>query len=531
MNGLLGRLRHAFTRSVGVRRPQPRSFMPEGPVSPAKMLDSALDPHRVRRCEAWLAGWFGDEGSLYPDFTVSRGDVVLDRGCDDPAILDYCRQRGARIVGGDAASRAVGRATRVICLGQLDTADDPSALLAELARAARPGARLLLSAPALPLAAFSGRSPPLATRGYDRAELRALVEDAGLTVASERGDGFFWFMAHAFNDAIEPREGESTPLLDAWAGSWADALAGRDGDKLLRTMNDVLPLRHMLVAVKPGGGAGEAAYVGPARSWPDSWRGTPDPSVDGVDPVPLCYRAERMAGWFDDARREIVPGFSVSAEDLVLDAGCGGGGIAGICADYGARLILADVDPEKVEAAERLVRSRTDREVRSLVSDIDPLLLEDDLVTRVVCTEVLEHVPDPDLVLKELIRVGRAGALFLLTVPGDRSEATQKVLAPDFYWQPPNHIRIFTKDEFHALVERSGLHVESYLPDSFFWAMFFVLLWQTGTWVGDRHHSLSLWARTWQMLIDEPGSEGVVRTLDALMPKRQAIVARKPAGA
>ncbi|WP_215199644.1 methyltransferase domain-containing protein, partial [Escherichia coli] len=45
-------------------------------------------------------------------------------------------------------------------------------------------------------------------------------------------------------------------------------------------------------------------------------------------------------------------------------------------------------------------------ELECLVSDCDPLPLADATATRVVSTEVIEHVDDPRQFLAELVRVG-----------------------------------------------------------------------------------------------------------------------------
>lgn len=51
------------------------------------------------------------------------------------------------------------------------------------------------------------------------------------------------------------------------------------------------------------------------------------------------------------------------------------------------------------------------------VASADALPLDDDVVDAVLCTQVLEHVPDPFAVLREAARVLRPGGGIYLTVP------------------------------------------------------------------------------------------------------------------
>jgi len=71
----------------------------------------------------------------------------------------------------------------------------------------------------------------------------------------------------------------------------------------------------------------------------------------------------------------------------------------------------------------------------------------------VLCTEVLEHLPDPDLCVREMARVVKPGGRLLVTVP-----FTQPLheLPSDFYR--------FTPGALEHLFERSGLAVEHIEP-------------------------------------------------------------------
>ena len=85
---------------------------------------------------------------------------------------------------------------------------------------------------------------------------------------------------------------------------------------------------------------------------------------------------------------------------------------------------------------------------------------------------MLEHTSKPEMILKELVRVGKTGAQYLITVPDARSEMLQEPFANPIYFSEPNHIQIFDKERFVQLVENSGLKIEKYDTWGFYWTVF-----------------------------------------------------------
>jgi len=258
-----------------------------------------------------------------------------------------------------------------------------------------------------------------------------------------------------------------------------------------------------------------------------------EPSVehvdDGPDPFMLGLHDMVLSGWFNNATGELVTGFPITGDDIVIDVGCGEGGFANFCAGRGAHVILADADGTKIQKALERLSGSSARKIEAHVTRCDPLPLPDDFVTHVICNEVLEHVDDPTAFAAELVRIGRPGALYLITVPGTEQERLQQNLAPPFYFEKPNHIRIFEADAFAALVEGAGLVIEHRMFYGFFWSIWWLLFWQTGIPLGQgKHPSLDAWTRTWAEVLKGKDGAKIKRTFDAFLPKSQVIVARKP---
>jgi SAM-dependent methyltransferase len=119
-----------------------------------------------------------------------------------------------------------------------------------------------------------------------------------------------------------------------------------------------------------------------------TWYGDTDP-MSQVDPPLVAAVAERAG------RR-------------VLDLGCGLGGYSRALGERGFDCYALDVADEYVEAA-RGIGVRADR------YDGQRIPLEDDAVDTVILIEVIEHLEEPEALLREAARV--AGRNVLVTTP------------------------------------------------------------------------------------------------------------------
>jgi SAM-dependent methyltransferase len=248
-----------------------------------------------------------------------------------------------------------------------------------------------------------------------------------------------------------------------------------------------------------------------------------------------------QSGWFLNDSGELFRGFPIGPEDRVLDYGCGGGGATLFCARRGAEVVFTDVVAEKVDSLRERIKETPARAAHGFVTTDNTLPLADASTTRVVCLEVLEHVPAPADLLAELVRVGQPGALFLISVPDPAGEKIQQAFAPPFYFEAPNHIHIFEREALAALVREAGLEIIEHSGNGFFW-----MLWMSFYWVLLRNADaepegeafdlvqppypplLNDWTRIWHQIIKMPESAPLKQALDQALPKSQVILARKP---
>jgi SAM-dependent methyltransferase len=246
-------------------------------------------------------------------------------------------------------------------------------------------------------------------------------------------------------------------------------------------------------------------------------------------------------GWFSGDSGELLKGFAITADDTLLDVGCGEGVATLFAVRQGASVIFTDSEHDKVRELARQVAAQSDKPNLGLVSNSLPLPLASGCASKVVCMEVLEHIDQPEPFMAELVRMGRPDALYLLSVPSPVGEHLQKGIAPASYFQSPNHVQIFSAERFAALVEDAGLVIEHRQATGFFWVMGMIFFWASeraagrdlGGAVRDRIQApypplMESWAKTWQDLLAQPDGLAIKQMLDRFMPKSQVIIARKP---
>ena len=116
---------------------------------------------------------------------------------------------------------------------------------------------------------------------------------------------------------------------------------------------------------------------------------------------------------FIDAFNLLNKDLSVSKK--VLDIGCGEGVISNLLYDKFNNIKITAVD--YFEEAIKKAKENNPRNIFFDTGDITALKYADNSFDIVVSTEVLEHIPNPDIALKELYRV--ANKHIILSVPSE----------------------------------------------------------------------------------------------------------------
>ncbi len=257
--------------------------------------------------------------------------------------------------------------------------------------------------------------------------------------------------------------------------------------------------------------------------------------IDYARPKPgfIGLKDRRLEGWFDAATGQLASGVHVPASHTVIDVGCGDGALIQFCAQQGAEVVFIDRDEARLARTNTRIEASPARAKLGIRSDCAPIPVADNSGDLVICTEVLEHVPDPEAFLSELVRVAKSGGQLLVTVPDSRSEQFVGATAPSAYFEEPNHIRIFSSEQFRELLLGAGLEIESHQYMGCFWSVYWPLSWLTcepgaGLPVDNPHPIIDHWIRLWEAVQDHPQGHKIRTALNQLLPKSQSIVARKP---
>ncbi|MEM9054704.1 MAG: class I SAM-dependent methyltransferase [Pseudomonadota bacterium] len=156
----------------------------------------------------------------------------------------------------------------------------------------------------------------------------------------------------------------------------------------------------------------------------------------------------------------------LSSGDRVLDLGCGEGRhVHGLYMLGGLNLAGVDLDEAALKKAEAglaiLPKPAADEtgQVSFEMGDATALRFADNTFDAVICSEVLEHLPDYDAALVEIRRVLKPDGKLCISVPHAWPERICWKLAPppDGYpFQPGGHIRIFDEVDLKISIERRG---------------------------------------------------------------------------
>lgn len=160
----------------------------------------------------------------------------------------------------------------------------------------------------------------------------------------------------------------------------------------------------------------------------------------------------------------------------VLDFGCGNGAQTVQFAETGCKILAVDIDTDDLKALRRHIAGEKIHAIQPLCYDGAHLPLANATIDLVLSFEVLEHVPDEAVALREMQRVLKPAGEIIFSVPnkgwifethGARLPLLRWNRVPFFSWLPHfihrrfAKARIYRKRDIVRLLQRHGFEILS----------------------------------------------------------------------
>jgi SAM-dependent methyltransferase len=152
--------------------------------------------------------------------------------------------------------------------------------------------------------------------------------------------------------------------------------------------------------------------------------------------------------------------------DLVLDMGCGAGRHAFETVRRGCRIVALDQDLQELVDVRNTFAAmidagelKPDVQGQPVSADALQLPFSNETFDRIICSEVLEHIPNDKGAIQELVRVLRPGGSIAVTVPAWMAEKICWRLNDEYHAPKAvgGHVRIYRKSELQAKINDAGL--------------------------------------------------------------------------
>ncbi len=166
--------------------------------------------------------------------------------------------------------------------------------------------------------------------------------------------------------------------------------------------------------------------------------------------------------------------------DITLDAGCGDGRHSWTVYNRHGSIVAFDIDAACVKKNLYMLASMKQRsEIKGsfylLIADVKRLPFKNGCFDKIICSEVLEHIPDDKAAVEELVRVLRDNGTIGVSVPHYLAESVCWKLSKEYFGFPGGHIRKYKTQQLLNLLESSGLSVyavrHKHAFHSFYWIM------------------------------------------------------------
>ncbi|OGW16525.1 MAG: hypothetical protein A3G93_11235 [Nitrospinae bacterium RIFCSPLOWO2_12_FULL_45_22] len=173
--------------------------------------------------------------------------------------------------------------------------------------------------------------------------------------------------------------------------------------------------------------------------------------------------------------------FQVKPGELVLDAGCGTGRHCLELSKKGDYQIYAmDTDRESLLKVHYMIelmalKKESIGRIRLVKADAQNLPFKDGAFHKIICAEVLEHIPDDNRGIRELVRVLKKQGEMAVTVPTWFTEALYGRLSKEYFNCPGGHIRKYGFRELAKKLFQNQLEIHAVRFEHAFHSIYWLL--------------------------------------------------------
>jgi SAM-dependent methyltransferase len=227
----------------------------------------------------------------------------------------------------------------------------------------------------------------------------------------------------------------------------------------------------------------------------------------------------------------------VGAGSSLIDVGCGAGRHSFEAFRRGADVVAFDQDVAELNNVDAILQAMQQEgeapasaKAEAVKGDALDLPYDDATFDFVIASEILEHVPQDEEAIDELIRVLKPGGRLAVTVPRWLPEKVCWVLSDSYHANEGGHIRIYRADELLDKVASRGMrfdhrHHAHALHSPFWWLKCAVGVDKPDHPVVVAYHKMLVWdmmSRPWL-------TRNAESLLNPLIGKSVALYFQKPA--
>ncbi len=195
----------------------------------------------------------------------------------------------------------------------------------------------------------------------------------------------------------------------------------------------------------------------------------------------------------------------IGPSSKVIDVGCGAGRHAFEAYRRGADVVAFDRDASELRSVETILQAMAETgeapataSAKAVLGDALSLPYADETFDCVIASEILEHIPQDDAAIAELVRALKVGGTLAVSVPRWLPERLCWLLSDEYHSNEGGHVRIYRASELRDKIAVGGMqlthsHHAHALHSPFWWLKCAVGVSNTDHHAVTAYHKLLVW--------------------------------------